>query len=166
MESFKPTRLKINFRLSLFIAVIPALFIWALYAGADMLLSRGSESINGPRKVSLEALGDFNFDGDRGAIDDVPARYRKLDGQRVTLEGFMFSRSGRARVHDFELVGPYEFHGPPLVQQRVFVHSAVELPHIDGECRVVGTLHVRILKNEIGTITSLFTMDLDKCREL
>ena len=75
----------------------------------------------------------------------------------------MFSPGGSNRLHDFQLVCRFNSYGPPLPQQRVFVHSPVELRYIDGECRVRGILHVRIEKDETGAVTSVFRMDLDKC---
>jgi len=169
MENFKPARSKINLRLVLFIAVISAPFIWATYAGARLLLNGGIEDMGSYKKVDLKALGYFNFDNMTGTIDNVPARYRNLDGQKVALEGFMYLQNGAARLHNFEFVFNRQiccFRGPPLVQERVFVHSQVALPYVDGECRIVGTLHVRIEKNEVGAITSVYTMDVDKWQEI
>jgi hypothetical protein len=169
MDTFKPARSKITLRLFLFIAVIASPFIWATYAGARLLLNGGIEDMGSYKKVDLKALGYFNFDNMTGTIENVPARYRNLDGQKVALEGFMYLQNGAARLHHFEFVFNRQiccFRGPPLVQERVFVHSQVALPYVDGECRIVGTLHVRIEKNEVGTITSVYTMDVDKWQEI
>lgn len=169
MEPFKPARSRINPRLFLFIAVISTPFIWATYAGARLLLNGGIEDMGSYKKVDLKALGYFNFSDINGTINDVPARYRNLDGQKVALEGFMFSQKSALRLHDFEFVYNRQiccFKGPPLVQERVFVHSSIALPYVDSECRVVGTLHVRLEKNEVGTITSVYTMDVDKWQEM
>ncbi len=40
--------------------------------------------------VDLRSLGYFPFDGRSGTDADIPKRWRKLDGKRVALEGFMF----------------------------------------------------------------------------
>lgn len=165
MESFRPTRFGINVRLFLFIGLISTLFIWVVYP-ARLPVNGGVEDRDGYKRVKLQALGYFNFGNDRATIDDVPSRIRKLDGQKIALEGLMYSPTGSMRLRDFQLVGRFDYHGPPLAQQRVFVHSPVEVRYLDGECRVRGTLHVRIEKDETGKVISVFRMDLDKCREL
>lgn len=169
METFTPARSKINVRLFLFIAVISAPFIWATYAGARLLLNGGIEDMGSYKKVDLKALGYFNFDNVHGTIDNVPPRYRKLDGQKVALEGFMWSPSSAMRSRDFQFVYNIAkccFNGPPLVQERVFAHSPTALPLTGDFVRLIGTLHVKIEKNEDGTITSVYTMDVDKYQQL
>ena len=169
METFTPARSKINLRLFLFIAVISAPFIWATYAGARLLLNGGIEDMGSYKKVDLKALGYFTFDPVKGSVADVPARYRKLDGQKVALEGFMWSPSSAMKARDFEFVYNIAkccFNGPPLVQERVFAHSPMALPLTGDYVRLIGTLHVKIEKDENGTITSVYTMDVDKYQEL
>lgn len=166
METFKPNRFKIDLQPLLFVVIISAIFIWLIYSGTRLPADGAAADLGGYKRIDLKALGYFYLDSERGSIDNVPAQIRKLDGQKVALDGFMFSRGGSARLHDFQLICRFDSHGPPLPQQRVFVHSPVELRYIDGECRALGTLHVRIEKNETGTITSVFRMDLDKCQEI
>lgn len=173
METFKPKRLKIEVRLYLFAAIILALFIWATCTGASLLLHRGTnnthkaaDDIAGYQKVDLKALGEFELDAVKGTIKDVPARYRNLDGKKVALDGYMWSPSSSMRAHDFQFIYGFNFKGPPLVQSRVFAHSPVELPLTGDYVRLTGTLHVRIEKNEDGIISSVYTMDVDKCREI
>jgi len=169
MDTFKPGRSKITLRLFLFIAVIASPFIWATYAGARLLLNGGIEDMGSYKKVDLKALGYFNFDNMTGTIDNVPARYRNLDGQKVALEGFMYSDSGAVRLHDFQFVFNVQiccFKGPPLVQERVYAHCSRALPYVGTYCRLIGTLHVKIEKNEVGTITSVYTMDVDQWQQI
>ncbi len=169
MDTFKPARSKITLRLFLFIAVIASPFVWATYAGARLLLNGGIEDLGSYKKVDLKALGFFNFDNMTGTINNVPARYRNLDGQKVALEGYMWAPDSSVRAHNFQFVFNVAmccFQGPPLVQERVFAHSSVARPFVGRECQIIGTLHVRIEKNEVGTITSVYTMDVDKWQEM
>ena len=48
-----------------------------------MLVSIWARSFDAPpayRMVDIKALGNFNFDGANGTIDDVPSVFRRLDG--------------------------------------------------------------------------------------
>lgn len=169
IEQFKPARSRINLRLFLFIAVISTPFIWAAYAGARLLLNGGIEDMGSYKMVDLKSLGFFNFDDVKGTIDNVPGRYRNLDGQRVALDGFMWAPDHAVRTRNFEFVYNIQkccFNGPPFVQERVFVHSSTALPITGRLWRLTGTLHVRLQKNEIGTITSVYTMDVDQWQEM
>ncbi len=169
MESytFTPARSKINVRLFLFLAVVSAPFIWGAYVGAQYLLNGGVTDLGGMKKVDLKALGFFNFDPHNGTVNDVPPQFRKLDGQRVGLEGFMYDRTNSVRVKHFEFVYNVTkccFNGPPLVQERVFANCAPgkSLPFTSNYVELVGTLHVNVQKNEVGDITSVYTLDVER----
>ena len=41
--------------------------------------------------VDLKSLGWFELDQNTGTLRDVPRKYVALDGQKVRLEGFMWS---------------------------------------------------------------------------
>ena len=157
----------VNIRLLAFLAIICTPILWGAYVGARTFFNNGVEDHGDYKKVDLKALGFFQFDQNNGTIADVPNAFRKLDGQRVMLEGFMWTPSSAARVKDFQFVYNVNkccFSGPPLVQERVFVHipNGKSLPLISDYVRVVGTLHVDVKKNEDGVITSVYTMDLEK----
>ena len=81
----------------MFIALVSAPFIWCSYVGLKYVLNNGIEDHGSYKKVDLKALGFFNFDQANGSINDVPPQFRKLDGQKVMLEGFMWSPSSAAR---------------------------------------------------------------------
>ncbi|HEX4795422.1 MAG TPA: hypothetical protein VH370_16620 [Humisphaera sp.] len=117
------------------------------------------------RMVDIKALGNFNFDAANGTIDDVPGIFRHLDGQRVMLDGFMWSPMAASQLSDFQFV--YNVHprwpGPPLVQERVFadVPHGKKLPYVDRYRRMYGTLHVNV-RREDGVVTSVFRLDVDR----
>jgi len=164
--TFKPARSGVNVRLIMFIAVVSAPFVWMAYAGTRYLFNGGIEDKGEYKLVDLKALGNFNFDGANGSTNDVPAIYRKLDGQKVALDGFMWSPLAASQLSDFQFVYNIQkccFNGPPLVQERVFVHvpNNKRLSYVDRYLRMVGTLHVQV-KKEDGIITSVFTMDVDR----
>ena len=165
-STFTPARSGINLRLLMFIALVSAPFIWCSYVGLKYVLNNGIEDHGTYKKVDLKALGFFNFDQANGGITDVPPQFRKLDGQKVMLEGFMWSPSSAARLHDFQFVYNVQkccFNGPPLVQERVFVNCppGKSVPYVDYYMRMIGTLHVDVKKVD-GVITSVYTMDVDR----
>lgn len=162
---FKPARSGLNFRLIAFIAIVSAPFIWVAYGSVRYVLHGGIEDMGAYKKVDLKALGNFNFDSTNGTVNDVPALFRKLDGQKVMLEGFMWSPNASVRVKDFQFVYNIQkccFNGPPLVQERVFVHCppGKSFPYIGDYMQMVGTLHVDV-KREDGVITSVYSMDVE-----
>jgi hypothetical protein len=57
------------------------------------------------------------------------------------------------------------FGAAPQVQERVFVHVPGNrtVPYCDTLCRVWGTLHVNVERQERGgVVTSVYTMDEDR----
>jgi hypothetical protein len=165
-----PTRppSRINVRLLVFLVVVstPFLFIiggairYSMYGG---IIDRGSY-----KDVDLKALGNFPFHQSNGTLNDVPQRFRELDGQKVRLEGFMFgvdTAGNRGRKFEFVYnVSDCCFNGPPQVQERVFAYAKNGLPVYDSSvfAEIVGTLHVRIVKNpDTGEISSLYDMEVE-----
>src|SRR2546423_8602727 len=170
-QTFTPARSKLNLRLFLFLAVVAAPFIWGAYVGAQYLLNGGVTDLGDRKKVDLKSLGFFNFDAHNGSINEVPAQFRKLDGQRVELEGFMYDPSRAVRVNNFQFVYNVSkccFNGPPLVQERVFAHTAPgkSIPFTSAYVQLIGTLHVKVEKNEVGDVSSVYTMDVERATAL
>jgi hypothetical protein len=169
--TFTPARSRVNFRLFLFLAVVAAPFIWGAYVGAEYLLNGGVTDLGDKKKVDLKALGFFNFDQRNGSINEVPAQFRKLDGERVVLEGFMYDPTSSVRVKNFQFVYNITkccFSGPPLVQERVFANCAPgkSLPYSSAYVQLTGILHVKVVKNDVGEVTSVYTMDVERATEL
>ncbi len=54
------------------------------------------------------------------------------------------------------------FNGPPLVQERVYAHSRNDMPiYSMFDCaKVVGILHVRVVRHKDGSIHSVFDLDV------
>ena len=160
---------RFNWRLAIFIAAVGLPLGSAFYVFADQFFSRGIHDRGSYVAVDLKSLGQFPFDDQLGVLADVPRDFRALDGRRVELEGRAFSRSGALIAREFEFVYDVNkccFGGPPKVQERVYVHSSKPIVLSGHECRLVGTLHVRLNRNELGTVLSVYDLDLESLRTL
>jgi hypothetical protein len=163
-----PLSERFNLRLLIFIGVIAILVGYPVCVLVQQQLSGGVTSVaGGYKEVNLKALGNFVFDDSSGTVNDVPAKYRELDGQKVLLIGEMYSGTGAGEVNSFELVYSIAkccFGGPPKVQERVFCYLPKNSTSAlyGGFSRVTGTLHLKLTRNEVGKITTLYTLDVDK----
>ena len=156
-----------NWRLLLFVAVVATPFIWAGYSFLSSTMTGGIHHYGDYTFVELKPMGNFGFDDQAGRLTDVPREFRELDGKRVKLQGMMYAGMyGGAQVANFELVYNIQkccFSGPPKVQERVFVHSPGSklVPYYNQMVDVVGKLHVRIKRNDVGTVESVYDLDLE-----
>jgi len=156
----------INARLIIFLAIVSFPFFWFGYVIVNQTLTGGIQHHGDYSEVDLKSLGNFPLDGSNGTLNDIPSRWRDLDGKRVLLEGFMYAPNAAGdTVRNFQFVYNITkccFNGPPLVQERVFVMApGGEVPYYSDLVRVVGTLHVNVVK-EAGIIKSVYTLDLEK----
>lgn len=162
-----PLSERFNLRMIVFIGVIAFLIGYPIYVLIDAQLSGGIKSVSGGYKqVDLKALGNFVFDPQNGTVNDVPAKYRELDGQKVLLIGEMYADNATSEANRFQLVYSIAkccFGGPPKVQERVFcvVPNDGSVPLMGGQTRVTGTLHIAA-KKEGDTVNSLYTLEVHK----
>src|SRR5918993_240852 len=85
-----PLSERFNFRMIGFALVVLLLVGYPMYVYVDSAVSGGiKEAGDGYKAVELQAMSSFLFDQNKGTIDDVPAKWRELDGQKVILEGKM-----------------------------------------------------------------------------
>src|SRR5688572_17199334 len=85
-----PLSERINLRMIAFIAIIGVLVGYPVYVMIDAQVSGGIKSAaGGYKQVDLKAMSTFTFDQTNGTINDVPEKWRALDGQKVILEGEM-----------------------------------------------------------------------------
>jgi hypothetical protein len=164
---FEPIAGKINFRLIVFLAVITAPIIWIAAQFVSAKVSHGIKQEGDVSLVDLKSLGNFPFDERTSTINDIPSRWRGLDGKKVALEGFMFpTNSAVSGVSGFQFVYNIQkccFGGPPLVQERVFtVVPKGAVPYASEEVRCTGILHVGVHKNDWGNTSTVYTMDLER----
>ncbi|MDB5329784.1 MAG: hypothetical protein JWP03_935 [Phycisphaerales bacterium] len=161
-------KLRVNMRMLVAGAAIGLPVFWFTSAFVEQVVYGGVHRHDGWTEADLKALGNFPFNKETGTIDQVPSKYRALDGQRVVLTGFMYSNTGAGdRVHDFEFVYNIQqccFGGPPKVQERVFArcpdHKAVTFA--SDLRRLTGILHVKLDRDAEGVVSSVYTMDVEK----
>ncbi|MDB5357104.1 MAG: hypothetical protein JWN24_3557 [Phycisphaerales bacterium] len=139
----------------------------ALALAAIALLALNWDSFSTYQYVDLTPMGSFQFSPTSGTLNDVPARYRALDGRRVRIVGFMYDSSSTGKSTRFQLTArpPQESHGPPRVQDRVFANMppGKTADFVDGLAEVTGTLHVKVKYDSIGEeVASLYELDVDQ----
>jgi hypothetical protein len=151
------------------IATLVFLFGYPAYLYVDTLITGGITQRGDLLVVDLKALSSFEMDQDSGTSDDIPQRYRQLDGKRVLLIGQMWdpysAQDGDIRA--FTLVYSISnccFNGPPKVQH--FIQATVPSGHSvefypNDFVDVVGTLHVGV-ESEAGHVRSVYRIDVEK----
>lgn len=156
----------INPRIIVFVLVIVGIFgtlgyWWWSVAGTHGITQRGDAY-----QVDLKSMSTFPFDQRHGTLDDVPPRYRELDGKKVILIGEMWAPNASSpRLDKFELVYSIAkccFSGPPQIQH--FVQSSATngpIPFYSGLVRVTGTLKVDVTKDPDGKITGVYHVAVD-----
>jgi len=130
-------------------------------------LALRSFGIGAPKyaRVDLKALGNFIFYDQTGRTQDIPRRWRDLDGQRVELHGFMLQPlTARPGLQKYQLVYnvPTGFRRPQ-VQEHVDVTAPASTPMFSEYdfVRVVGVLHVGVQRDQSGNVSSVFRMDVE-----
>src|SRR5689334_9772471 len=86
-----PLLKRLNWRIIVFAAIIvliPGYFVgsWAIES-----VTGGIRNVGNYKLVDLKAMSTFSMDQQNGTIDDIPSRFRSLEGQEVILEGEMWS---------------------------------------------------------------------------
>jgi hypothetical protein len=165
-ETRRP-RSRVSLRLVVLLALLTAPFAYFGYVIIDQSLHGGVTNRGSYYDVDLKSLGYFPFDAEKDDLDNVPAQWRQLDGKRVALNGEMYAPdSSGDNVSAFQLVYSIQkccFNGPPRVQERVFaaVPNNGKVRYYPQVVRVVGTLHVKAERNEVGAIERLYTLDVE-----
>jgi hypothetical protein len=167
-----PPLRKLNLRVLIFAGLVFLLLVWPIYMLVRNTLSHGIIDRGSYKEVNLKALGNFPLIPAKGTMNDVPERFRALDGRRVQLEGLVGPPLNDASRHPGQFQFVYNiqiccFGGPPYPQERVFCKPAsgcADNVYADpgGSYRMVGILHVNVQKDETGNISSVYTMDVEK----
>lgn len=156
-----------NWRLFSFLGFFVLLFGCFGYTVLNEVFTHGIHQHGSYVSAELKPLGQFPFNDQTGLLTDVPKEYRALDGKRVELKGMMWDlHSAGPQLAQFQLVYNVTkccFNGPPQVQERVFVHIKGErrVQFYDQLVSCIGTLHVRLKRDEMGTVRSVYDMDLE-----
>lgn len=163
-----PLSERINFRLIIFIALIAFVVGVPVYWYLDAELSGGiKQRADGYTEVDLRAMSLFSFDQQNGRDEDVPQKWRDLDGKKVILTGEMWVPGSFAdQVKGFQLcysVAKCCFSGPPQVQH--FVNSTAPpgkaIPVYPGLVQVAGTLRVKVKPGPEGKVASVYEMEVE-----
>ena len=158
---------RINLRLIIFIGVVAVVVGYPLWVFVDASVSGGIKDAGGGYKeVDLKAMSTFWFNQEEGTINDIPKKWRELDGQKVVMYGEMWaSRSAGPFVDSFQLcysIAKCCFSGPPQVQH--FVDSTAlrgtKLQEYAGLVKVKGRLHVNV-KQGGGKVQSVYQLDVE-----
>jgi len=161
---------KINVRMIVFAVVVLTLIGYPMYIYLESAITGGVKDIgNGFKEVDLKAMSNFPFDQVRGTTEDVPKKWRDLDGQKVVLYGEMWQAfsAGDGSVKGFDLcysIAKCCFSGPPQVQH--FVKARVvpgrNLYQYPNLVKVVGTLHVNVVQDkEGGKVSQVYELDVE-----
>jgi hypothetical protein len=168
-----PLSERINFRVIIFAAVILFLLGWPVFKFLSESLTGGIHDHGSYKEVDLKQLGNFSFDDYTGTVNDVPAKYRSLDGQKILLEGEIYDlQEAGPGIHDFQVVYSIAkccFNGPPKVQERVFATAKknAKVKYQYGVYhKVLGTLHVTTKRatlpgGEQGPVIEVYHLDVD-----
>jgi len=162
---------RINPRLIVFVIVMLAVIGYPVYLFVDEAVSGGIHDRGGYKDVNLQAMSTFSFDQVNGTLDQIPQKWRDLDGKRVVLQGEMWAGQNAAdELNRFDLVYSKTkccFSGPPQVQH--FVKASVvggkRVPYYDTMVRVTGTLHVDVKRNETG-VESVYSLEVERVEAL
>jgi len=140
---------------------------YIVYDFLDAFISGGIKDMgNGYKLVDLKAMSNFPLDQVAGSQQDVPQKWRDLDGKKVVLYGEMWDPTGAGDgVASFQLcysITKCCFNGPPQVQHfvKAQVSRGKSLNYYSNLVKVTGTLHVHVVQ-EAGRIGSVYQMDVD-----
>jgi hypothetical protein len=167
-----PLSERINFRMVAFGLFVLLLVGFPVYWYLSVALTGGiRDAGNGYKEVDLMAMVSFPFDQKYGSIEDVPPKYRALNGQKVILTGEMVPmQSAAPEITSFSLVYSVAkccYNTEPQVQH--FIHSNVtggkEVSFYAGLVKVYGTLHVNVKKAE-GKVDSVFQFDVEDVKAM
>lgn len=165
----KPWWRRITWRGLMLVATAVFLFAYPTCVYTWSLITGGITRQGDLLKVDLQAMSSFEMDQDAGTNDDIPLRYRQLDGKRVVLTGQMYEPYvANGKIHNFTLVYSITnccFNGPPKVQHFI---QAMVLPGRSVEYSgdlvdVIGTLHVGVRSGE-GHVQSVYRIDVEKVK--
>lgn len=167
----RPLAERFNLRVLTFVAVFGFLLGVPAYLYLDSVMSGGIKSRGDFYEIDLKAMSTFPFDQNNGRIEDVPKRWRELDGKKVVMEGEIAPGSQSATGVDqkFDLVYSVAkccFTGSPQIQHFVKVTlpptTEVDVKN-DGTMQVRGVLKVDVTRDpETGKINGVYHVVADK----
>ena len=150
-----------------FFGVLIVLIGYPVYIYLDSAVHGGiKDAGNGYKEVDLKAMSVFPFDQINGTLNDVPQKWRDLEGKKVIAYGEMWQPESASRYVDtFQLcysIAKCCFNGPPQVQHFVNCTAVKDanLEYYTGLVKVSGTLHVKVTRDE-NKVNHVYWMDVD-----
>lgn len=170
----EPISGRISMRAVVFFLVVGVLVGYPLYVYIDSVVSGGiHDAGDGYKEVDLKAMSVFPFDQTAGTINEVPQKWRALDGQKIICTGEMWQPYSAGRTVDgFQLVYSISkccFNGPPQIQHFVqcTVMQGKQVEYLPNLVRVKGVLRVNVTKDpETGKITGVYHMDVESVEQV
>lgn len=162
-----PLSERINMRAIVFVGVLGLIIGYPVYVLIDSQLSGGIKNVgDGYTQVDLKAMSTFTFDQVGGTKNDIPEKWRALDGKKVVLYGEMWQPyTADDRIAGFDLcysIAKCCFSGPPQVQH--FVKSKVPagktVEYFEHQVKVTGILHVNVIR-DAERVASVYQLDVD-----
>jgi hypothetical protein len=162
-----PLSQRFNARMLIFGVVMMLPIGYIVYDFLDSVISGGIKDMgNGYKLVDLKAMSNFPLDQVAGTQQDVPQKWRDLDGKKVVLYGEMWEpmAAGDGDVATFELcysITKCCFNGPPQVQHFVKAQAVrgKSLNYFPNLVKVTGVLHVHVMQDS-GRVGSVYQMDV------
>ena len=133
-----------------FAAVMLLLIGAPVYMYLDAVVHGGIKRTSDGIEVDLKAMSMFPFDQENGTMNDVPQKWRDLEGQKVVCYGEIWAPTNAGRYIDsFDLVYSIAkccFNGPPQIQHFVHCKSTKDanLEYAQNLVKIKGTLHVNV----------------------
>ena len=167
----RPLAERLNLRVLTFVAVFGFLLGVPAYIYLDSVVTGGIKSRGDYFEIDLKAMSTFPFDQSNGRIEDVPRRWRDLDGKKVVMDGEIAPGSTSATGVDqkFDLVYSVAkccFSGSPQIQHfvKVTMPPTVDVNVTrDGTVQVTGTLKVDVTRDpDTGKINGVYHVVADK----
>ena len=168
-----PLSERINFRLVFFICLISIPLGWVGYVFLDSAIHGGVKDLgDGYVEVDLKAMSLFPFDQINGKREDVPSKWRELDGKKVVVYGEMWQpyNAGPTSPAGFQLVYSRAkccFSGPPQIQH--FVQATLKpganAAYVDNLAKIKGTLHVDVTR-DADKVSSVYHIEVESVEEV
>lgn len=162
-------RERVNVRILVFVSIFALLLGWPIYLFLDSTISGGLKNRGDYYEVDLKAMSDFSFPQNDGTLDDVPKKWRELDGKTIVMQGEVAPSTLRATGLDdqFQLVYSVAkccYSGPPQIQHfvQVTVPRDASIDLGSGVVRVKGKLKVDVTRDpETGKINGVYHVVAD-----
>jgi hypothetical protein len=159
---------RINFRVIVFAAVIVTIVGVPIYWFLDETITGGVHDHGTYKEVNLKAMSSFDMDQENATMDDIPQKFRDLEGDDVLMIGEMWAPkdAGDGKLSYFQLVYSKTkccFNGPPLAQHFVDgnVVTGATVYYYDVPVKVWGKVHIYVRK-EGDVIKSIYHVDVHR----